>query len=71
MSVTARRRRLALSAASGSAQIAYHGSSHAVEQSSASVAHPACVRQSAPRAVMAKAAGERPYQGLVHEASLN
>jgi hypothetical protein len=49
--VTARRRRLSASAASGSAHIAYQGSSHAVDASRASVAQPAIARQSAPRAV--------------------
>jgi hypothetical protein len=71
MSVTARRRRLALSAASGSAQIAYHGNSQAVEQSSASVAQPACVRQSAPRAVShsvsASTTANRPRNTLRHQ----
>jgi hypothetical protein len=69
-SVAARRRRLALRAASGSGQIAYHGSSHAVERSSASVAQPACVRQSAPRAVShsvsASTAANRPTNTLRH-----
>jgi hypothetical protein len=49
--VATRRRRSLPSAASGSAQIAYHGKSHAVEHSSASVVHPAAERQSAPLAV--------------------
>ncbi len=51
MSVAARRRRSPLTAARGSAQVTYHGKSHAVESSSASVVHPAATRQSAPRAV--------------------
>ena len=38
-------------AASGSSQIAYHGSSQAVDTSSASVAQPAITRQSEPRSV--------------------
>jgi hypothetical protein len=49
--VAARRRRSALTAASGSSQIAYHGSSQAVDSSSASIDQPAATRQSAPRAV--------------------
>jgi len=49
--VAARRRRSPLTAASGSGQIAYHGSSQAVDISSASVLQPAAARQSAPRAV--------------------
>ena len=49
--MAARRRRLPLTAARGSAQVAYHGNSHAVESSTASVIHPAATRQSAPRAV--------------------
>jgi hypothetical protein len=55
MSVAARRRRLPLTAASGSSQVAYHGNSHAVESSSASVVQPAAMRQSAPRAVRHRA----------------
>jgi hypothetical protein len=51
MSVAARRRRSPLTAASGSGQIAYHGSTQAVDASSASVLQPAATRQSAPRAV--------------------
>ncbi len=50
-----RRRRLPLTAASGSAQITYHGNSHAVERSSARVLQPAATRQSAPRAVRRRA----------------
>src|SRR5438552_9732862 len=53
--VAARRRRSPLTAASGSAQITYHGSSHAVQTSSASVAQPSITRQSAPRAVRHRA----------------
>jgi hypothetical protein len=45
--VAARRRRSPLTAASGSGQIAYHGNSHAVDTSSASVLQPAATRQSA------------------------
>jgi hypothetical protein len=56
MSVAALRRRLPLTAARGSAQVAYHGNSQAVESSTASVVHPAATRQSAPRAVRHKAA---------------
>jgi hypothetical protein len=51
MSVAARRRRSPLTAASGSGQIAYHGSTQAVDASSASVLQPAATRQSVPRAV--------------------
>jgi len=51
MSVAVRRRRSPLTAARGSAQITYQGSSHAVDSSSASVVHPAATRQSLPRAV--------------------
>ncbi len=51
MSVAARRRRSPLTAASGSSQVAYQGNSQAVESSSASVVHPAAMRQSAPRVV--------------------
>jgi hypothetical protein len=46
-----RRRRLPLTAARGSGQVAYQGNSHAVESNSASVVHPAATRQSVPRAV--------------------
>jgi hypothetical protein len=53
--VAARRRRSPLTAASGSGQIAYHGNSHAVASSSASVVHPAATRQSAPRSVRHRA----------------
>jgi hypothetical protein len=53
--VAARRRRSPLTAASGSSQIAYQGKSQAVDKSSASVAHPAATRQSAPRRVRHKA----------------
>jgi hypothetical protein len=49
--VAPRSRRLPLTAASGSSQIAYQGRSHAVDSSSASVLHPAARIQSAPRAV--------------------
>jgi hypothetical protein len=49
-SVAARRRRSPLTAASGRAQIAYQGKSHAVDASSASVVQPAAMRQFAPRA---------------------
>jgi len=45
------RRRSLLTAANGSTQIAYHGSSQAVEISRAIVVQPAATRQSAPRAV--------------------
>jgi hypothetical protein len=55
MSVAARRRRSPLTAASGSAQITYQGNSQAVESSSASVVHPAAMRQSAPRSVRHRA----------------
>ena len=55
MSVAARRRRSPLTAASGSGQIAYQGKSQAVDSSSASVAHPAATRQSAPRQVRHRA----------------
>jgi hypothetical protein len=53
--VAARRRRSPLTAANGSGQIAYHGNSHAVASSSASVVHPAATRQSAPRSVRQRA----------------
>ena len=53
--MAARRRRSPLTAASGSGQIAYHGNSHAVASSSASVVHPAATRQSAPRRVRQRA----------------
>ena len=55
MSVAARRRRSPLTAASGSAQITYQGNSQAVDSSSASVVHPAAMRQSAPRMVRHRA----------------
>ena len=53
--MAARRRRSPLTAASGSGQIAYHGNSHAVASSSASVVQPAATRQSAPRSVRQRA----------------
>ena len=53
--MAARRRRSPLTAASGSGQIAYHGNSHAVASSNASVVHPAATRQSAPRSVRQRA----------------
>jgi hypothetical protein len=53
--VAPRRRRSPLTAASGSTQIAYHGSSHAVDTTSAIVLQPAATRQSAPRAVRHRA----------------
>jgi len=49
--VAAHSRRSPPRAASGSSQIAYHGSSQAVDTSSASIAQPAITRQSAPRRV--------------------
>jgi len=54
-SVAARRRRLPLTVASGSSQIAYHGKSQAVESSSASVVQPAATIQLAPRAARHRA----------------